>query len=129
MKDFRSVVEYIVIISANKYQSNNTNDFKMNFPVERAFNYDFRPPNYDIPLEIGCFSIDAESRYRNDGSQMKYLSMPDNPDDLYMDLNEGFREYIHVFEDTDNTFSAILRWILSHQSKIRKRFADQSSAR
>lgn len=101
----------------------------MNFPVERARSYDFGPPNYDIPLEIGCFSIDAESRYRNNGSQMKYLSLPERPDNLHMDLNEGFREYIHVYEETDNTYSAILKWIISDQCNIRQLFGEQSSAR
>lgn len=115
---------------ANKIRPKNTDDFKMNFLVERAPNYDFRPPNYyDIPLEIGCFSFDAESRYRNDGSQMKYLSLPDRTDNLHMDLNEGFHEYIPVLEDTDNTYSAILRWIVSHQLKIKQHFVDKYSSR
>ena len=105
-----------------------TND-QMTLLVGKAFTYEGRPPRYDLPFEIGCYSIDAESTYRDDGHQMKYLYMPDKLTDLHMDLNEGFSDHIYRYEDSDFTFSAMLKWILSHQELISKHFLDLSSCR
>ena len=106
------------------------NDFKsdkMDFKIKKIHFYGDRFPQYNLPYEIGCYSLDAKGKYRDDGHQMKYLSMPDKLNDLHMDLNEGFDDYIYDFEDWDFTYDMILKWILPHQDLIKKHFTDKSS--
>lgn len=101
--------------------ANSTKD-SMKLRVQEAVRYDGTFHRDNPPTEIGCFSFDSDSKYCDDGHQLKYLSMPGVLADLYMDLNKGFRNYIHVYEDTDNNYSAILKWILYHQDTVEKKF-------
>lgn len=101
----------------------------MSFKIKRVSYYEGRFPHYNLPYEIGCFSLDAKGKYRNDGHQMKFLSMPDKLNDLSMDLNEGFDKHIFNFEDWEFNYNMILKWILSHQDLIKEHFTDKFTSR
>ncbi|XP_070778938.1 decapping and exoribonuclease protein [Enoplosus armatus] len=77
-------------------------------------------PVYKQPVEVGCFSLDAERRFFNDSRQMRYYVEPDrNPN---FDLRDGYKDrYIKRDGSVMEKLDSILRWILANRSKISSR--------
>lgn len=92
----------------------------MDLKIKPPSFYAGRFPRYNLPIEIGYYSINSDGRYVDDNHQMKYIAMPDKITDLHMDLNEGFSEYIDVIEDSENLPISRLKWILSHENEVKK---------
>lgn len=74
-------------------------------------------PVYKQPVEIGCFSLDSERRFFNDGRQMRYYVEPErNPN---FDLRDGYKDrYIKRDGNVKEKLDHILRWILANKSKL-----------
>lgn len=83
-------------------------------------------PVYKQPVEVGCFSLDAERRFFNDSRQMRYYVEPDrNPN---FDLRDGYKDrYIKRDESVKEKLDHILRWILANRSKLSSRVTTASS--
>ncbi|CAL1277924.1 unnamed protein product [Larinioides sclopetarius] len=75
----------------------------MTLHVKRAEYYDGRFPPFRKPSEIGFFSLDGEREYHDDNRQLKYISLPRNLKNVYMDLNIGYE--IAVRKDFDSPSS------------------------
>lgn len=84
-------------------------------------------PVYKQPVEVGCFSLDAERRFFNDSRQMRYYVEPDrNPN---FDLRDGYKDrYIKRDESVKEKLDHILRWILANRSKLSSRVTTASSS-
>lgn len=98
------------------------NFFQMELIVKHASVYTDKSPQYNLPLEIGCFSTNSFFKFTDDNHQMKFIAMPERLDDLHMDLNIGYADYIHLLENKENRLHLILRWILAHEDKVKKHF-------
>ncbi|KAL6102895.1 dxo [Pungitius sinensis] len=83
-------------------------------------------PVYKQPVEIGCFSLDSERRFFNDGRQMRYYVEPErNPN---FDLRDGYKDrYIKRDANVKEKLDHILRWILANKSKLCSKGAAASS--
>uniref|UniRef100_A0A3P9J385 Decapping nuclease n=1 Tax=Oryzias latipes TaxID=8090 RepID=A0A3P9J385_ORYLA len=85
-------------------------------------------PLYRQPVEVGCFSLDCQRRFFNDGRQMRYYVEPDkNPN---FDLKDGYKDrYIRRDENVKEKLDHILRWILANKETLKsKGTADSSRA-
>uniref|UniRef100_A0A1A8JGC7 Decapping nuclease n=1 Tax=Nothobranchius kuhntae TaxID=321403 RepID=A0A1A8JGC7_NOTKU len=77
-------------------------------------------PLYKQPVEVGCFSLDAQRRFFNDGRQMRYYVEPDkNPN---FDLRDGYEDrYVKRDESVKEKLDHILRWILANRLKLKSK--------
>lgn len=94
----------------------------MNFHVKRANSYDGRFPSFRKPSEIGFFSLDSERKFHNDNHQMKYISLPHNLKNVYMDLNAGYENAIRKDFGKKEKIDILLTWILLHQEEVKHIF-------
>lgn len=83
--------------------------------------------DYDPPIKIGHFSTDSENKFHDDDHQMKYLSMPKNLTGLNLDLNDGYEKYIGEYNDEEDPYHKLLRWIISHKEEVRNLLAPRDS--
>ncbi|XP_029996010.1 decapping and exoribonuclease protein isoform X2 [Sphaeramia orbicularis] len=84
-------------------------------------------PLYKQPVEIGCFSLDCNRRFFNDGRQMRYYVEPDrNPN---FNLRDGYKDrFTKRDESQKEKLDHILRWIVSNRSKLNSKGVAASSA-
>uniref|UniRef100_A0A8C7ZTR5 Decapping nuclease n=1 Tax=Oryzias sinensis TaxID=183150 RepID=A0A8C7ZTR5_9TELE len=77
-------------------------------------------PLYRQPVEVGCFSLDCQRRFFNDGRQMRYYVEPDkNPN---FDLKDGYKDrYIRRDENVKEKLDHILRWILANKETLKSK--------
>lgn len=99
----------------------------MNFIVRNKKDYSVPFPGYDPPIKIGHFSTDSENKFHDDDHQMKYLSMPKNLRGLHLNLNDGYEKYIGEYNDEEDPYHKILRWIISHKEEVGNLFALEDS--
>uniref|UniRef100_A0AAV2KFJ4 Decapping nuclease n=1 Tax=Knipowitschia caucasica TaxID=637954 RepID=A0AAV2KFJ4_KNICA len=71
----------------------------------------------NLPIEVGCFSLDSERRFFNDRRQLRYYAEPAlNPS---FDLKDGFKDrYVKRDESVKEKLDHILRWITSNKAKV-----------
>lgn len=77
-------------------------------------------PLYRQPVEVGCFSLDSQRRFFNDGRQMRYYVEPDkNPN---FDLKDGYKDrYVRRDENVKEKLDHILRWILANKETLKSK--------
>ncbi|XP_029657264.1 decapping and exoribonuclease protein [Octopus sinensis] len=78
--------------------------------------FDYNPPYLRQPKEIGCFSLDLDRKISCDKSQLRYYIEPETPDDVCMNLREGYKDLIQKDESKKDLLDDILRWISCHRS-------------
>uniref|UniRef100_A0A665USG9 Decapping nuclease n=2 Tax=Echeneis naucrates TaxID=173247 RepID=A0A665USG9_ECHNA len=74
-------------------------------------------PLYKQPVEVGCFSLDAQRRFFNDNRQMRYYVEPDrNPN---FDLKDGYKDrFVKRDDSVKEKLDHILRWVVANRSKL-----------
>lgn len=72
--------------------------------------------SFNQPKIVGYFSLDNKRNYRNDTSQLRYYSYPQNT--VNFDLKKGFETYVKK-TSVENDFNNILRFIVTNFSKVR----------
>lgn len=83
-------------------------------------------PVYKQPVEVGCFSLDSERRFFNDGRQMRYYVEPDRSPNF--DLRDGYKDrFIKRDDSVKEKLDHMLRWILANRSKLSARGTTASS--
>lgn len=74
-------------------------------------------PVYQQPVEVGCFSLDSERRFFNDGRQMRYYVQPDRSPNF--DLRDGYRDrYVKRDDSAKERLDHLLRWVLENRSAV-----------
>ncbi|XP_041830847.1 decapping and exoribonuclease protein [Melanotaenia boesemani] len=83
-------------------------------------------PLYKQPVEVGCFSLDAQRRFFNDSRQLRYYVEPDRHPNF--DLKDGYKDrYIKRDENVKEKLDHILRWIVANRSELKLRETAGSS--
>ncbi|XP_019957361.2 decapping and exoribonuclease protein [Paralichthys olivaceus] len=73
-------------------------------------------PVYKQPVEVGCFSLDAERRFFNDDRQMRYYEGPERSPNF--DLRDGYKDrFIKRDDSVKEKLDHILRWIIANKTK------------
>jgi len=80
-----------------------------------SFKIDFE---FTIDL-IGHFSIDGNSEYRDDLSQLKYYISPSNPNNVNFDLNKNYESIQHK-STSHIKLDYILKWIFHNFHQLEK---------
>ena len=96
----------------------------MNFSVGEIEDYNEPFPHNEPPVQIGHFSTNFKNEFCDDDHQLKYLTLPEELRYLDMDLNEGFSEFVGVYNDEEHSYNKLLRWIVSHKEQIEDLFTE-----
>jgi hypothetical protein len=92
---------------------NKLNAFEVT-PVSR-FNGKF--PDFRRPLELGCFSLDANRAYVNNRSQLKTFSPPnDRNNGVRWDLRFGYDTFIKRDDSVNEYLDHLLEWIQTNRT-------------
>ncbi|GIY86648.1 decapping and exoribonuclease protein [Caerostris darwini] len=94
----------------------------MNFHFKRAEYYEGRFPTFRKPSEIGFFSLDEERKFHDDNRQLKYIILPSDMNNVYMDLNIGYENAIRKEFAKKEKLDTMLSWILYHQKEVCNNF-------
>lgn len=84
---------------------------------------------YKTPVQVGHFSTNSENKFCDDDHQLKYLLPPDKGPFVGMDLKEGYNEYISVYNNEENSFDKLLRWIIQHKVEVKNFFPQEKSSK
>nr|KAF6362753.1 decapping exoribonuclease [Pipistrellus kuhlii] len=76
-------------------------------------------PFYRRPSQLGCFSLDAQRRYRGDARALRYYRPPANGQRPDFDLRDGYPErYRPRDEEAREGLDHLLRWLLEHRGGL-----------
>lgn len=75
-------------------------------------------PSFQMPAEIGGFSLDINRDFHHDKSQLKYFIRPRDFGHVHFDLREGYRSMIKKDESQLTYINDILRWIQQNSKKF-----------
>jgi hypothetical protein len=72
-------------------------------------------PVYSRPNVIGYYSLDSESNYRGDLSQLKYIRFPTN-NNVKFNLDYGRKQAVKKDDSYDAKIDDLLRWMLQNSN-------------
>lgn len=101
----------------------------MNFRIGEIDDYSEPFTKFELPIQIGHFSTDSDNTFCDDDHQLKYLSMPDNLGNLNLDLNDGFSEFVGVYNDEEHSYNKLLRWIICHKEEVENLIAQEDTSK
>uniref|UniRef100_S4RUU6 Decapping nuclease n=1 Tax=Petromyzon marinus TaxID=7757 RepID=S4RUU6_PETMA len=72
------------------------------------------------PVEVGCFSLDAERRFHADARQLRYYAPPKGgATRVEFDLRDGYSDrYVQRDDNVKERLDHVLRWILPNRYKF-----------
>ncbi|XP_067007859.1 decapping and exoribonuclease protein [Anabrus simplex] len=92
------------------------NEPRKNLRVHRS-DYMAAFPSFQRPVVSGYFSLDSERKYCPDMTELKYIYMPSNLNDVKFDLNKGVESMVRsINEYPDEKLDNILKWILQNKN-------------
>ena len=63
------------------------------------------------PLVIGCFSVDGTGTLTIGDTKMRYLKLPNAPEQVNYDLNEGYIDITKEPDEKKDNIDYVLRWL------------------
>ncbi|XP_013412715.1 decapping and exoribonuclease protein isoform X1 [Lingula anatina] len=88
------------------------------FRVHPARRFEGKFPFDEQPKEIGCFSLDADRFFYDDKSQLKWLHMPENVNNVNFNLRDGYKVFRKRDDSVKYYIDELLRWILVNRKKF-----------
>lgn len=98
----------------------------MSFQIDCESSFNNELPTLTIEL-IGHFSIDGNSKYQSDLSQLKYYIPPKNPNSVWYDLDKNYISTRHK-PTSHNKLDNILTWIENNFNRLERPLSIQQES-
>lgn len=99
-------------------------------PVYNSRAYRGAAPQYWEPEELGTYSlVGGEGAYAKGNIHGRYLLMPERPDDLYWDLDEGYADVVRLDRNQIPVMDTTLQWILDNKATFRDAIDEMNTSR
>lgn len=86
-------------------------------PVHNSRFYRGGAPHYSDPEELGTYSlVGGEGAYAKGNVHGRYLLIPERPNDLHWDLDEGYADVVRLDRNQTPVMDTTLQWILDNKA-------------